>query len=120
MITRAIRAAGLALLLSTGGCVMAVRHAAREINRESAEDRVRTALPIGTPKERIAAVMDGRGYTCAELPAGESNAFTVKCLVRVRERSAGTFLIGGNWSYEFTGTNGLLRKVHASGKRRRA
>jgi len=117
---RLFRAAALTLLLSTGGCVMAVRHAAREINREGAEDRIRTALPIGTPKERIAVVMEGRGYSCADFPVDAPDAFMIKCLIRVRERSASTFLVGGNWTYEFTGAKGLLQKIHASGKRGRA
>lgn len=110
----------VAAAFATSGCVMAVRHAAKEINRSEAEARSRKAYPVGTAVEAIRTAMVSHDYACADMSAARADGFRMLCRPLHAERTAGTFLFGGNWRLEFSGRNGRLEHVKAIAGARRS
>ncbi len=113
---------GLALLLApallTSGCLMAVRHVAKAVNRSGAESHARHEFPVGTAYDDIRQKMIDRGYRCFDLPQADPHAFRMLCRVADPHRTAGTFLVGGNWRFEFFGVDDRLTRVDALKPRR--
>ena len=115
-----LRATAIALTLAAplSGCIMAARHVAREVNRSDAQARARRDFPPGQSPDRIRTAMTAKGYACADLPVADPRGFRLDCRVVSPHKTAGTFLVGGNWRLEFSGYDGRLVQVHASGRKR--
>ncbi len=105
-------AAALALAGALPGCVMAVRHVAREANRSGVQDDARQRFAPGTSIAAARASLTAEGYFCRNIAQDKKTPAHISCLP-IAHRTGGVekFLIGGNWRWDFYGNDDMLTKV---------
>ncbi len=110
--------AALALLsLPMTGCVMAVRHLAKEANRSGIQDRGNKRFPIGSSAQAARTTLTAEGYRCLDLAAEAKVKAHVSCWQGHRTNFAEKFLVGGNWRWDLYDQDDKLTKLHISSAR---
>ena len=108
----------LMLVWPTTGCVMGVRHLAKEANRSSVQDKGRHRFPAGTPVEEARAKLTADGYRCLGMPGNGKIKAHISCWPTAHRTDAvEKFLVGGNWRWDLYADGAQLTKLHISSPR---
>jgi hypothetical protein len=108
----------LALAWPTTGCVMGVRHLAKEANRSSVQDKGRHRFPAGMPVDDARAKLIAEGFRCLDMPTDGKTKAHVSCWPTAHRTDAvEKFLVGGNWRWDLYADGTKLTKLHISSPR---